>query len=186
MMKAVSKNMFLAVIGGGYVVAIALMIMAVMAFIGGAAAAENQGQDSGAAQVAVASGMGMFMLALACMIVPVVAFFVLIYKAWAAIDDGQARTTPLAAVLLLLIPFFNWYWIFQAIWGWAQDYNKYNARHNVGGEAMSEGLFIAYAICCLVFLPGALVLMFVVVAKMCDGINAIAAAPPQAMAATAR
>lgn len=185
MTKPVSKKTFLAVIGGGYVLAIVLMILGFIAMIGGAAAAQNQGQDSATAGAAVAGGMGMFMLAMVCMWVPAVAFFVLIYKAWSAIQDGHVRTTAGQAVGFLLIPFFNIYWIFQAIWGWAQDYNGYKQRHNLGGEAVSEGLFLAYIISCIVFPPVALVLMFVVVAKMCDAINTIAGTAPRAMATAA-
>jgi len=49
---------------------------------------------------------------------------VLLYRLWEAIQDGRAQTTPGAAVGLLFVPFFNLYWIFQAYWGWTQDYNR--------------------------------------------------------------
>lgn len=127
----------------------------------------------------------MMMLAILCMWVPAIAFFVLLYKAWQAIQDGQVRTTPGQAVGFMFIPFFNLYWMFVAIWGWAQDYNGYKARHNVPGEAMSEGMFLAYLVCNFVFPPAALVMMFMIVAKMCDGINAIASTAPRSMGAAA-
>ena len=187
MTKPVSKGMFLALIGGGYAVAIVLMIVAMIAMIGGAAAAQNagNGQDSAAVNAAVAGGMGMMMLAMACLWVPLIAFLVLLYKAWSAIQDGQVRTTPGKAVGFLFIPFYNFYWMFPAIWGWAQDYNGYTTRHGIAREEMSEGLFLAYLISSLVFVPAALVLMFIVVAKMCDGVNTIANAKPMAMGAVA-
>jgi hypothetical protein len=107
---------------------------------------------------------------------------VLWYKGWAAIQDGHARTTPGKAIGLLFIPFFNFYWAFQALWGWAKDYNAYTARHAIQAPRMPEGLFLAYVILCLVaFLPavgvlaslGALVLAVVMAAKICDGVNAL-------------
>jgi len=180
MVKPVSKTMYLALIGGGYVVAFVLCVMAVVAIIGGAAAAGNNGQDSAAANAAMAGAFGLLVLAMLCFWVPVVVFLVLIYKAWQAIQDGQVRTTPGQAAGFMLIPFFNLYWMFPAIWGWAQDYNAYTLRHGIAREEMNEGLFLAFLICNLAFPPGALVLMFVIVAKMCDGINTIAGAPPRA------
>ncbi|MGH9580726.1 MAG: hypothetical protein ACRD2R_07020, partial [Terriglobales bacterium] len=107
---------------------------------------------------------------------------VLWYKAWAAIQDGHARTTPGKAIGLLFIPFFNFYWAFQALWGWAKDYNAYTARHGIQAPRMPEGLFLAYVILFIVaFIPAlgvlaslvALVLAVVMAAKICDGVNAL-------------
>jgi uncharacterized membrane protein len=50
---------------------------------------------------------------------------VFIYRAWASIQDGHVRTGPCKALGFLFIPFFNFYWIFQAVWGFAVDFNKY-------------------------------------------------------------
>jgi hypothetical protein len=186
MVKQVSKSMYLLLIGGGYVVAAALFFLSIVAIIGGAAAAQQAGEDSAAAGAAVLGASSMMMLAVALLWVPAVAFFVLLYKAWAAIQDPQVRTTPGKAVGFMLIPFFNIYWMFMAIWGWAQDYNGYTTRHGIGGEKMSEGLFLAYVVSALIFPPVAFILMFMVVAKLCDGINTIATATPRAMAATAK
>jgi len=72
--------------------------------------------------------------------------FVLLYKVWAAIQDGHARTTPGKAVGYLFIPFFQLYWVFQAYWGYAKDYNSYITRHNISTSRLPEGLFLAYCI----------------------------------------
>jgi len=188
MAKPVSKTMYLALIGGGYAVGIVLIMVALMAMIGAAAAAGNNGQDAAAnaaASAAVAGGMGMFMLAILCLWVPAIVFLILLYKAWEAIQDGQVRSTPGKAVGFMLIPFFSLYWMFPAIWGWAQDYNAYTRRHGIAREEMNEGLFLAFLICALAFPPGAFVLMFVIVSKMCDGINTIAGATPRVTTAGA-
>ena len=72
--------------------------------------------------------------------------FVLLYKVWAAIQDGHARTTPGKAVGYLFIPFFQLYWVFQAYWGYAKDYNSYISRHDISTSRLPEGLFLAYCI----------------------------------------
>ncbi|MEW6096676.1 MAG: hypothetical protein AB1567_09145 [bacterium] len=68
------------------------------------------------------------------------------YKAWASIQDGFARTTPGKAVGFLFIPFYNFYWIFQVIWGFAKDYNSYIDRHGVSASKLPEGLFLSSCI----------------------------------------
>src|SRR4051812_41137726 len=59
----------------------------------------------------------------------VIAHCMLIYKSWAAIQDGQASTSPAAAVGFCFVPFFNLYWVFQVWLGFAVDYNDYLRRH---------------------------------------------------------
>jgi hypothetical protein len=39
--------------------------------------------------------------------------FVILWKMWSSIQDGNARTTPGKAIGFLFIPFFNIYWIFK-------------------------------------------------------------------------
>jgi hypothetical protein len=76
---------------------------------------------------------------------------VLLYKAWKAIQDGQVRTTPGRAVGFLFIPFYNFYWIFQAYWGLAKDYNSYISRHDISAARLPHGLFLAFCIIPFVF-----------------------------------
>lgn len=76
----------------------------------------------------------------------VVIALVLLYKVWAAIQDGHARTTPGKAVGYMFIPFFQLYWVFQAYWGYAKDYNSYISRHDISTSRLPEGLFLAYCI----------------------------------------
>jgi hypothetical protein len=91
----------------------------------------------------------------------------------------------------LFIFFFNIYWAFQAIWGWAQDYNKYIARNNVRTAQVPEGLFLAYCILCFAAVIPVLGLIAVVVNivlgvmmanKICDAVNALPPAPRAAAA----
>jgi hypothetical protein len=109
-------------------------------------------------------------------------FAILVYRMWAAIQDGHARTTPGRAVGLLFVPFFNVYWAFQVFPGYATDYNAYVKRHGVEARELSAGPFVAYVIACLVtFVPvvgllagvAAVALALVLAARVCDAINAL-------------
>ncbi|HEU5059009.1 MAG TPA: hypothetical protein VFU21_20895 [Kofleriaceae bacterium] len=109
------------------------------------------------------------------LLIGAIAFWVLIYKAWSAIQDGQARTTPGKAVGFLFIPFFNIYWLFVAIGSWGKQFNAFGARHGVPWRA-SEGLFVAHCIFSLV--PVLAIISLItgtsVILQFCRGINAIA------------
>ncbi len=72
------------------------------------------------------------------------AMIIFIYDMWRVIQDGHARTTPGMAVGLLFVPVFNLYWVFQAVWGLAKDFNAYLARYHVNAKPLSEKLFLAY------------------------------------------
>jgi len=111
---------------------------------------------------------------------------VLNYKAWAAIQDGHARTTPGKAIGFLFIPFFDFYWVFQAIWGLAKDFNAYLQRNSIPSPRLPEGIFLAYCILCFAaWIPFVALVVGIVnyifalimVSGLCDAINA-AAKPP--------
>jgi hypothetical protein len=68
------------------------------------------------------------------------------YKIWESIQDGHARTSPGKAIGFLFIPLFQFYWIFQVIWGFSKDYNTYVDRHGVNTKKLPEGLFLAFSI----------------------------------------
>ena len=84
---------------------------------------------------------------------------ILLYRYWAVIQDGYARTTPGKAIGYMFIPFFDFYWIFQVYFGLCQDTNRYILRHQVQSETLSPGVALAYPILFLVayilsFIPG--------------------------------
>src|SRR4051794_25234400 len=182
----ISKTLFLGIMGGGLVAGVVLVFLGIGAAIMGAAAAGNNESNANAA---AAGGMGIALLGYFCFFLVGVAYLVLIFKAWTAINDGQQRTSPILAALLLLIPLFSLYWVFQSVYGWSQDYNKYIARHNVAGAPkMNEQLFLFQCIslvaCIIPFVNliagiAHLVLLFMNTAKMIDGINAIGGTAPQ-------
>ena len=76
-----------------------------------------------------------------------VIWLILLNKLWKTIEGEQARTTSGKAVGFLFIPFFNYYWIFQAIWGWAQDFNRFTTENKLSAPRVSEP--IALTICIL-------------------------------------
>ncbi|WP_254512251.1 hypothetical protein [Anatilimnocola floriformis] len=110
---------------------------------------------------------------------------ILMYKAWNSIQDGSPRTTPGVAVLLLFVPLFNLYWMFQAWWGWAQDFNRYARQRNLTVHRAPEGLALTYCILLLLSsipvlgLPFAMVnqVVLLILAYCCiNSINSLIAA----------
>ncbi len=95
--------------------------------------------------------------------------YVLIYKMWGAIQDGQARTTPDKAIGFMFIPFFNYFWIFQIWPGYATDFNNFVDRHRVQTPKLSQGLILA-----TMFIPLVNVfLAWILIGQICDGVNAL-------------
>ena len=79
-------------------------------------------------------------------ILALLVFVVFIYKVWVEVQDGHARTSAGKAVGFLLIPFFNIYWLFRAIWGFAKEFNRFLDRNEISVARLSEGLFLACSI----------------------------------------
>ena len=113
----------------------------------------------------------------------------LLYKMWAAIQDGHARTTSGKAAGLMFVPLFNLYWVFQAYWGFARDYNAYVQRHALSLPRLPAGLFLVYIVLIyLGFLPhvGSFLIMAnllvgaALINKICDAVNALPMAARQA------
>ena len=116
-----------------------------------------------------------------------VVWLILIYKMWAAIQDGHARATPGKAVGLLFVPIFNLYWGFQALWGFAKDYNRYVDRRALNVRKLPARLFLVFTILsylgltpAVLFTPAAVllgavdtVIHLVLVARICDAVNAL-------------
>jgi hypothetical protein len=102
---------------------------------------------------------------------------VLIYQMWKAIQDGRARTTPGKALGLLFVPVFNLYWVFQAFWGFAKDYNAYVDRHSLKLRKLPERLFLAYTVLAVtqVMFPVTFVVGLIMIWKICDAVNALPA-----------
>ena len=129
--------------------------------------------------------VGVFLIfgfASALALIASVLFVIVVYKMWAAIQDGHARTDPGRAVGFLFIPFFNIYWAFQALLGFAKDYNSYLERHGLNLRRLPEGIFVAYIILCLgawipvlgwLLVAANVVVGTIMIARICDAVNAL-------------
>lgn len=137
---------------------------------------------------AVKKEMGIIPFASILVVYWMIVWLVLLYKAWASIQDGHARTTPGKAVGFHFIPLYNFYWIFQAYWGFAKDYNSYITRHGITTSRLPEGLFLSVCILTLIIMllslaresllaPALSIVLFVIwiviVNKICDAVNSL-------------
>lgn len=115
----------------------------------------------------------------ACTVAGAIITYVYLARLWSYLRYGMPRTTPGKAVGLLFVPFFNLYWLFVAVYGLAQDWNRITSQYKDLQHApkMSEGLFLAYCICSLAVAPVGLVLWFPVMAQICRSINFMAYRP---------
>ncbi|RKY06205.1 MAG: hypothetical protein DRP56_07835 [Planctomycetota bacterium] len=187
--EPISKAFYFGIYLGGAILGGILMAIAMFAIIGGAAASESGDFDPAAGGAIAGAGVLVLLLAIACLLASSIVLFVLYYKMWNAIQDGYARTTPGKAVGFMFIPFFNIYWMFQAIWGYSKDYNEFLRRHAIAAKPLSEGLFLAACIVpWLGIIPfvgwlasiANLVIFIIIVNAICDSINALAYIQPQA------
>ena len=82
--------------------------------------------------------------------------YILLYRFWAVIQDGKARTNPSKAVGFCFIPLFNIYWHYVAIVGLAEDMNLYCREKNIAAPLVGEGLattwFVLACCSCIPFL----------------------------------
>jgi hypothetical protein len=94
---------------------------------------------------------------------------VLINKMWKAIQDGRASVTPRRAVALLAIPVWNIYWWFRVMGGYAAEYNAFLERHQIPARPLSRHVILA----ALVLPVVGWFIYWVVIGRICDGVNAI-------------
>jgi hypothetical protein len=115
-------------------------------------------------------------------IASIVLMYIMLYRFWKLIQDGYARTTPGKAIGFMFIPFYNFYWIFQAIPGWAKDANAFIARRNLPIAPIDTTLPTVYCILLLCsaipyvdFLtgPAALVIMIIMLNRFKNAANQI-------------
>ncbi len=88
----------------------------------------------------------MFIIALCILIFAALVSFIYVYSSWLLIQNDSSRTTPGKAGGLLFIPVFNLYWVFQAIWGFAIDYNRYLQKFYPDEPKLPEKPFLAFSI----------------------------------------
>ncbi len=127
------------------------------------------------------AGLVLFMFSALISIFPMVLYCVLVYKMWQAIQP-YGRSTPGKAVGFLFIPFYNLYWIFIALKGWFDDYNKLIMAKRLNIPKLPDGIALAVCILAivsmvpyiglLVVIPN-LILICVMISFICNGVNAL-------------
>lgn len=85
-----------------------------------------------------------------------IGFLVLLYQAWASIQDGYAGASAGSAIGLLFVPFFNLYWVFVALRGFARAFNVYVDRHGLSIKKLEPGLFTLVAVYAVLGVPSRL------------------------------
>ncbi len=129
----ISKGVFLGVTFGAFGVSMLLSIPGLLLIYG------SRDEDVQIAGALMSCGSAI------PTVLGVVMLLILLYKLWAALPPHYARTSPGKAIGFLFIPFFNFYWVFQAYWGWAKDHNRAADALGLAPHRASEGL--ALAIC---------------------------------------
>jgi len=138
---------------GGQAGGIILLVMGLFFFVVAKVLSDDFQNLSSASMWTLAIGILLILLGCAAVLFGAYICYILLYRAWEAIQDGHARTTPGKAAGLIFIPFFNFYWVFVTMYGFAQDYNRYIERHAVNARKLKEGLFLAF---CILFICGML------------------------------
>lgn len=182
MPKRMSKGFFL---GGYFAGLFASIAVSIVVLIAELAVLAQHPDDPPLALI-----VGFAALCLVPLVFSLVIFLIFVHRMWAAIQDSYVRMTPGKAVGFLLIPVFNFYWLFHVFHGFAYDYNQYIARRQLKVLRLDEQLFRYYPIavlCTLIPLVGAVLwpigvaLLAIIMIKTCDAVNALAA--PQALRA---
>jgi len=145
-MKRLSKWFYLGSIIGGpvsgiFLFTVALVILALSGILTGYVV-----NLSHAETWTLATSIPLILSGAAAMLFGLSIWYILLYRAWSVIQDGKASTTPGKAVGFIFIPFYDFYWIFRAWWGFARDYNRYIERHALNAQKLNEGLFLAFCI----------------------------------------
>lgn len=154
-----------------------LILMVVMMGAGASASASSTGEPSDTAAAALGGSMIIVMLLFyGSMIASSIIGLVHLYRAWYCLQPGGARATPGQAVGFLFIPFFNLYWYFIAYKGLADDWNRIMDSHEDLRQAprFESGIFLAMAICMIVFPLLGIVFYFMAHHQICKGINFMA------------
>ncbi len=113
-------------------------VLAVVLFIGAIAV--------GAAQQTPELAIVGVLTALLAALVGAIAYWVLLYRLWAIVQDGRAQTTPGCAVGFLFIPCFNFYWQFVAYWGLCKELNRIRRDYRFTAPEANEALALAACI----------------------------------------
>jgi hypothetical protein len=155
-MKRLSKWFYLGSMIGGQVVGIILLTAGVFLLVVAGILTGYVINLSHSDLLTLATSILLILFGCAAILFGATIWYLLLYKAWSVIQDGNASTTPEKAVGFIFIPFFNFYWIFKAWYGFALDYNRYIERYTLNAPKLGESLFLAF---CILFICSAVPLL---------------------------
>jgi hypothetical protein len=150
-MKRLSKWFYLGSMIGGQVGGVVLLTAAAVILVMSGILSNFVVNLSYAGTWALVSCILLLLFGCAAILFGATIWYLLLYRAWSAIQDGNASTTPEKAVGFIFIPFYNFYWVFKAWYGFAGDYNRYIERHALNTPKLEESLFLAF---CILFICG--------------------------------
>jgi hypothetical protein len=81
--------------------------------------------------------------------------FLVLRKIWAAIQDGQNPISPGKAIGLLLVPIFNFYWVFRVWAGFPKEFQNFVNRRSLNISKPASFFFVLYSI--LLVIPPVLI-----------------------------
>jgi len=145
-MKRLSKWFYLGSMVGGQVGGIVLFVVALVLLVVSGILTGYVISLSHADTWTLVISILLILLGSAAILFGLSIWYILLYRAWSIIQDGNASTTPGKAVGFIFIPLYDFYWIFRAWWGFARDYNRYIERHALNTQKLKEGLFLAFCI----------------------------------------
>lgn len=160
-------------VGGIFLIIIGLVSM-------GMIAKSQEGSETGGGEGMILAMLGLMGIGYLLTVISVIVFYIYLYRAWQCLQPGGlARTTPGKSIGFLFIPFYNLYWLFQAVHGLAVDWNRTIASYPDlrPVHPLPEGLFLSFCIVALVFAPINLILIFMVMSQITTGINSFAFLP---------
>ena len=73
-------------------------------------------------------------------------YCLILHRGWAAVQDGQARTTPGKAVGFGFVPFFNLYWVFVSHYGLLKEFNRAATTYARPGAQVTAGFGLTLSI----------------------------------------
>lgn len=108
-----------------------------------------------ALQDGVSGTFAMHMLGNLCVLAAaplLLAFLILhclvLYRSWRALPKSERRLHPAAAVVLLFLPIFNFYWVFRAYWGLARKCKR--SSNPTARGRLNETIFLFFCVALLI------------------------------------
>lgn len=91
-------------------------------------------------------GAALFFLGMISALWGQIYWYIILYRSWSILSPMVARTTPGKAVGFLFIPIFNFFWVFMAVWGLAQDAQRSGLREPLPNPSLALTFCVMHVI----------------------------------------